>query len=136
MNQDSIYQAAPKHGHLMMVERIFGKLMSPSFQNKFIIKGFQEGSKDKANAASATLHPIMQRSDTSLNAQFSGGMVTTQSRPDVRIGSNTASNTVSFGRGTTNSTIQELPNTDYDEETPPRYELAQWPRHLRAAEAA
>ena len=28
MNQDSIYHAAPKHGHLIMVERIFEKLMS------------------------------------------------------------------------------------------------------------
>ena len=120
--------------------------MSPSFQNKFIIKGFQESSKDKANAASATLHPTVQGSDTSLNAQFSGGRITTQSRPEVRIGSNTASDTVSLGRRMTNSTIQveaqsispirDLPYTDYDEETPPRYELAQWPRHLRAAEAA
>ena len=30
----------------------------------------------------------------------------------------------------------ELLNTDYDEEGPPRYKFARWPRHLRAAEAA
>ena len=133
MNQDPIYQAAPKHGHLMMVESIFQKLMSPSFQEKFIIiKRFG---------------PRVQRSDTSLIDQFNGGMVTTQRRPEIGV----ETNTVSFGMETTESTIQveaesisptpDLPNTDYDEddydeEAPPRYELAQWPRHLRAAEAA
>ncbi|KAM0805820.1 hypothetical protein BDR22DRAFT_187859 [Usnea florida] len=146
MNRDSIYQAAPKHGHLMMVERIFEKLVSPSFQNKFILKGFLENSKDKANAASATLHPTVQLSDTSLNDQLNGESVTTQSRPEVGIESNTVSDTVSFGGEKTDSTIQvearsisstpDLSLTDYDEEPPPRYELAQWPRHLLAAEAA
>ena len=146
MDQDSIYQATPKHGHLIMVERIFQKLMSPSFQDKFIIKGSGENSKDKADAASATLSPTVRRSDTSLNDQFNGESVTTQSRPEVGIESNTASYTMSFDREKTDPTIQveaqsistllHLSNTDYDEESPPRYELAQWSRHLRAAEAA
>ena len=146
VKQDLIYQAAPKHGHLMIVESIFQKLKSPSFQAKFIIKGFEENSKDKAEAASATLHPTAQRSETSLNDQFDGESVTTQSRPEVGIESNTASDTVGFGREKVDSTIQvenqsisptpDLPNADYDEEAPPRYELTQWPRHLRAAEAA
>ena len=146
MNQDSIYQAAPKHGHLMVVENIFQKLKSPSFEAKFIIKGFGENSKDKAEAAPVTLHPTAQRSETSLNDQFNGESVATQSRPEADIESKTASDTVSFGREKVDSTIQvenqsisptpDLPNTDYDEEAPPRYELTQWPRHLRAAEAA
>ena len=146
MNQDSIYQAAPKHGHLMIVESIFQKLKSPSFQAKFILKGFGENSKDKAEAASATLHPTAQRSETSLNDQFNGESVATQSQPEADIESNTASDTVSFGMEKVDSTIQvenqsisptpDLPNTDYDEEETPRYELTQWPRHLRAAEAA
>ena len=143
MNQDSIYQAAPKHGHLMMVESIFQKLMSPSFQDKFIIKSFGENSKNKADAASATFHPTMQRSDTSLNDHYNDESVTTQPRPEV---GNTASNTVSFGMEKIDLTVQvearsispttDLLNIDYDEEAPLRYELAQWPRHLRAAEAA
>ena len=146
MNQDSIYQAAPKHGHLMMVESIFQKLMSPSFQEKFIIKGFGKINKDKADAALVTLQSLVQLSGLSLKHQSNDGSVTTQSRPGVIMEYNTARDTVSFGMEKTDSTIEleaqsisptpDLPNTDDDEEVPPRYELAQWPRHLRAAEAA
>lgn len=146
VKQDLIYQAAPKYGHFMIVESIFQKLKSPSFQAKFIIKGFGENSKDIAEAASATLHPTAQRSETSLNDRFNGESVATQSRPEVDAESNTASDTVSFGREKVDSTIQvenrsisptpDLQNTDYGEEMPPRYELTQWPRHLRAAEIA
>ena len=48
INQESTYQASPKHGHLIMVERIFDKLMSPSFQRKFIDVGGIDQSGDDA----------------------------------------------------------------------------------------
>lgn len=39
MNHESACQAFPKNGHLIMVDRIFEKLMSASFRDKFIIIG-------------------------------------------------------------------------------------------------
>lgn len=48
MNHESAYQASPKHGHLMMVERIFEKLMSASFRDKFIIIGGFDQTKADA----------------------------------------------------------------------------------------
>ena len=146
MNQDSINGATPKHGHLMMLESIFQKLMSPSFQAKFIPRGFGENCKDEADTASASLQPTVDLSDTSLSDQSNGESITTQSRPGIGSENYTASDTVSSGLEKTDTTIEveaqsisstsDPPNTEYGEEAPPRYELAQWPRHLRAAEAA
>ena len=48
MNHESAYQASPKNGHLIMVERIFEKLMSASFRDKFIIIGSFDQTKADA----------------------------------------------------------------------------------------
>ena len=154
MDQDSVYQASPKHGHLIMVENIFRKLMSPLFQDKFIlIKGFE---KNEIDAASATSSPKRQESDTLLGDGLKSGRVTPQRRHDVGIEKQGPKDTVSPGTETTelgsqfvteaeeaNHTL-DLPHSesddeekfDYKEQEAPRYELEQWPRHLRAAEEA
>ena len=145
MLQDSIYQAAPKHGHLAMVESIFQKLMSPSFQEKFIlIKNSEENTKDKVVAAPAAQHRQKQRSDPSLSDHLTSGSVTTSPQFGFGGGTEAPNDTVSFGMQMTESNIRigveninctpNLPNNDCDK--PPRYELARWPRHLRAAEEA
>ena len=154
MNQDSIYQASPKHGHLIMVENIFRKLRSPSFQDKFIIiKGFR---KDRVDAASATSSPKIQGADTLIGHGLTSGSVTPQHRPDVGAENQATKDIMSLVTETTEFGTQpateaenanqtpDLPRSesdgegkfDSDEEESPRYELALWTRHLRAAEKA
>ncbi|KAF6218224.1 hypothetical protein HO133_006185 [Letharia lupina] len=129
MNQVSTYQAFPKHEHLIMAKYIFRKLMPRSFQDKFItIKGFE---KDKLNAAGLTSESVAL-----------------QHGPDIGIENLAPKVTVSLGTETTelathiaaeaekDNPISNLPDFGSDEEEPPRYELAQWSRHLRAAEEA
>lgn len=146
MNRDSTYQASPKYGHLIMVENLFRKLMSPLFQDNFIIiKGLE---KYRADAASATSSPERKRSDTLFGDDLTHGEVTPQHQPEIGIENQVPKGTVSLGTETTElatevATAAEKPNPTHDlldfdpeEEEPPRYELAQWPRHLRAAEEA
>ncbi|KAF6236319.1 hypothetical protein HO173_005572 [Letharia columbiana] len=114
MNQVSTYQASPKHGHLIVAKNFFRKLMSRSFQ------------------------------DNSLTSES----VALQHGPDIGIENLAPKGTVSLGTETTelathiaaeaekDNPTSDLPDFDSDEEEPPRYELAQWPRHLRAAEEA
>ncbi len=154
MNQDSIYQASPKHGHLIIVENIFRKLRSPSFQDKFIIiKGFRT---DRVDAASATSSTKIQEADTLIGHALTSGSVTPQHRPDVGNENQAPKDIISLVTKATefgtqpateaekaNQTIDLLRSEsddegkfDSDEEESPRYELAQWTRHLRAAEKA
>lgn len=120
--------------------------MSRSFQDNFItIKGFE---KDKLNAASKTSSPQTERSDTLLCSGLTGESVASQHGPDIDIENLAPKETLSLGTETTelathiaaeaekDNPTSDLPDFDSDEEEPPRYELAQWPRHLRAAEEA
>ena len=146
LNQDSTYQASPKYGHLIMVENIFRKLMSPSFQNKFIIiRGFE---RDMAEAALATSSPGTRNID----ALRSGGLrdvgLTPEPQPDAGIEGEDPKDSVDPGveqievgtqpatEGEEANSTPDVPDFESGDEEPPRYELEQWPRHLRAAEEA
>ena len=146
MNQESTYQASPKHGHLIMVENIFRKLMSPSFQDKFII--IKEVGTDRADGTSSPPSPQRQASDTFLSNRSAGRNETPQPEHEDDIGNQASTDAVSLSKETTGLPTQatvesqkaslppELIGFDADNVEPPRYELGQWPRHLRAAEEA
>ena len=146
LNQDSTYQASPKYGHFTMVENIFRKLKSSSFQKKFIFfRGFE---RDMAEAALATSSPGTQNLDALRSDGFRNVGLTLEPQPDAGTEYQDSKDTVDPGIekidvGTQPATeaeeansIPDVPDFESGDEGPPRYELAQWPRHLRAAEEA
>lgn len=146
MNQDSTYQASPQYGHLIMVKNLFRKLMSPSFQENFII--IKSCQKHRVDAMSMNPLAKIKPSGPLLDNGLTSGNVKTEYHPDNDIEYQTPEMIGNLDKDTEEKptqfsaraeeadSIQDLLKFDSDQEQPPRYELAQWPRHLRAAEEA
>ena len=146
MDQGSAYQASQKYGHLKMVKRIFKKLMSPSFQDQFImIRGFDQSTID---TGLVFLLPKRQNIDVSLSDDIKNESAILQNQTNTDVHDNTTQVGVESGTKNAELSVQSMaesekadpthgmPDYDSDNEETPRYELAQWPRHLRVAEEA
>lgn len=144
MDQESAYQASQKYGHFKMARRIFKKLMSPSFQDQFImIRGFDQSTTD---TGLVFLFPKRRNIDVSLSDDIQSESSILQSHANIDVHDDTTQAGVESGTKKAELSVQStaeaeeadpihgLPDYDSDNEKPPRYELAQWPRHLRAAE--
>lgn len=148
-SQTSTHEASPKYGHLLMVENMFRKLNSSSFQKKFI---FEEVVKNEDRVESQ--HDDLETQG--LNVIFENLNQSNTAKKQEEAAHDEKSQPITENENIKPPSEDENaePNIELDNTTdadpqdrtervfdqPPeevtRYELTHWPEHLRAAEQA
>lgn len=146
LSQDSTFKAAPKHGHLLMAERILRNLNSSTFQKQYILipDGFNEAKSEGVEAQDFAQQGIVQepygdqRSD-----QLDSDEKDVPDEGEVKEEAEPAANEAPAEGELDNDNatdagteVDAIDTTDYEPREELRYELTHWGYHLREAEQA